>query len=208
MANEPTTRPSPARPHSTGSSAPTIRISTRGTNSPSGWRQTRPMPTPIIAWPDSEVTLRPMVEALSPACCFERRPRPVAAAGWRSRPASPCLRRSATDIGRTAADAGRNSTGPGEIRTSSLGGSGSAGPERRYQSTLTGFDRRHVRLDQGQIFLRLRRRRARPGRSSLRRPTLVDVGTVFEVSRDGQLDPRAGQRRRGDGRSGRRAAAD
>ena len=59
---------------------------------------------------------------------------------------------------------------------------GPAGHERRYPAQLAGFDRRTVRLEQGQVLLRLRD----PGRGQDRvfmpaTSKLVDVGTVFEV---------------------------
>jgi len=77
------------------------------------------------------------------------------------------------------------STAPGELRTVSLGGGDQLVMNGDTKLSLSGFDRRHVRLDQGQLFLRLVDKTK--DRIDLRAGDLrlVDIGTMFEVSRDG-----------------------
>lgn len=76
-------------------------------------------------------------------------------------------------------------TGPGEIRTIALGGQDELVMNGETKLELAGFDRRSVRLAQGQVLLRLRE----PGEDKIEVQTgdlrLVDIGTIFEVSRDG-----------------------
>jgi len=78
------------------------------------------------------------------------------------------------------------STAPGEIRTIALGGSDQLVMNGDTRIALTGFDRRTVHLEQGQVLLRLRD--AGQGKVELISGDLkmVDVGTVFEVARDGR----------------------
>ena len=77
------------------------------------------------------------------------------------------------------------STGPGEVRIVSLGGQDQLVMNGDTKLELAGWDRRTVQLGQGQVLLRLRE----PGQEKIELITgdlkLVDVGTVFEVSRDG-----------------------
>lgn len=79
-----------------------------------------------------------------------------------------------------------HSTGPGEIRIVSLGGQDKLVMNGNTRLELAGFDRRTVRLTQGQVLLRLND----PGQDKIELLSgdlrLVDVGTVFEVARDGQ----------------------
>lgn len=77
-------------------------------------------------------------------------------------------------------------TRPGQMRVIALGGQDQLIMNGETRLTLAGFDRRTVRLEQGQVLLRLRD----PGEEKMEVLTgdlrLVDVGTVFEVSRDGR----------------------
>ena len=77
------------------------------------------------------------------------------------------------------------STGPGEVRIVSLGGQDRLVMNGDTRVELAGMDRRTIRLEQGQVLLRLRD----PGQDKIELLSgdlrLVDVGTVFEVSRDG-----------------------
>ena len=78
------------------------------------------------------------------------------------------------------------STGPGEVRVVSLGGQDRLVMNGDTRVELAGLDHRTVRLEQGQVLLRLRD----PGQDKIELVSgdlkLVDVGTVFEVSRDGR----------------------
>jgi transmembrane sensor len=78
------------------------------------------------------------------------------------------------------------STGPGEMRVVELGGKDSLVMNGSTRIELAGWDRRNIRLDQGQVLLKLAD--SKRGMIELRSGdlTLVDVGTVFEVSRDRQ----------------------
>ena len=77
------------------------------------------------------------------------------------------------------------STGAGEVRTIALGGQDQLVMNGGTRLALSGWDRRTVRLEQGQVLLRLRD--AGQGKVELVSGDLhlVDVGTVFEVARDG-----------------------
>lgn len=76
------------------------------------------------------------------------------------------------------------STGAGEVRTVPLGGKDQLVLNGDTKIALSGWDRRTVRLDEGQVLLQLK-----GGEDNVRLVSgdlqLVDVGTVFEVSRDG-----------------------
>lgn len=78
------------------------------------------------------------------------------------------------------------STGPGEVRIVSLGGQDQLVMNGDTRLRLAGWDRRSVRLDQGQLLLRLRN----PDGGKIEVVSgdleLVDVGTVFEVLRTGR----------------------
>lgn len=136
---------------------------------------------------DSEITLRPVIEAVtvaehsSPAAPRNRSRARFAIA------ASVALLAAVTTtlVGPRLAPADY-STGPGELRTVALGGSDQLVMNGDTKVTLNGFDRRSVRLDQGQIFLRLTD--AGKGQVDVRSGDLrlVDVGTKFEVTRDGR----------------------
>ena len=78
-----------------------------------------------------------------------------------------------------------HSTGAGEVRTIALGGQDQLIMNGGTRLALSGWDRRTVRLEQGQVLLRLRD--AGQGKVELVSGDLhlIDVGTVFEVARDG-----------------------
>ena len=77
------------------------------------------------------------------------------------------------------------STGAGEVRTIALGGQDQLVMNGDTRLALSGWDRRTVKLEQGQVLLRLRD--AGQGKVELVSGDLhlIDVGTVFEVARDG-----------------------
>jgi len=77
------------------------------------------------------------------------------------------------------------STAPGEVRIVSLGGQDQLVMNGDTKLELAGLDRRTVRLEQGQVLLRLHDPKL--GKIHLQSGDLqlVDVGTVFEVSREG-----------------------
>lgn len=77
------------------------------------------------------------------------------------------------------------STAPGEIRTIALGDRDQLVMNGGTRLSLIGLDRRKVRLEQGQLLLRLREPGKGPVEVRAGDLTLVDVGTVFEVARDG-----------------------
>lgn len=78
------------------------------------------------------------------------------------------------------------STGPGEIRVVSLGGADQLVMNGDTRLALAGWDRRNVRLEQGQMLLRLKNSDGGKVEVLSGDLQLVDVGTVFEVSRDGR----------------------
>ena len=130
---------------------------------------------------DSELRLRPLLEA--------------APAGEKQRPARRGLAIAASVAGlaavATAIVAPRlmpvdYSTGPGEVRVVSLGGQDRLVMNGDTRVELAGFDHRTVRLEQGQVLLRLRDSGQDKVELVSGDLTLVDVGTVFEVSRDGK----------------------
>ena len=77
------------------------------------------------------------------------------------------------------------STGPGEVRVIALGGQDQLVMNGDTKLKLAGWDRRNVRLEQGQLLLRLHNRNGDQVEVTSGDLELVDVGTVFEVSRDG-----------------------
>lgn len=77
-------------------------------------------------------------------------------------------------------------TRPGQMRVIALGGQDQLIMNGETRLTLAGFDRRTVRLEQGQVLLRLRDRGEEKMEVLTGDLRLVDVGTVFEVSRDGR----------------------
>ena len=78
------------------------------------------------------------------------------------------------------------STGPGEVRIVSLGGEDRLVMNGSTRMELAGWDRRQIRLEQGQLLLQLHEAGEGKVQVTSGDLTLVDVGTVFEVSRDGQ----------------------
>ena len=77
------------------------------------------------------------------------------------------------------------STGPGEVRVVSLGGQDQLVLNGDTKLKLAGWDRRSVRLEQGQLLLRLHNPEGDRIEVVSGDLELVDVGTVFEVSRNG-----------------------
>lgn len=78
------------------------------------------------------------------------------------------------------------STGPGEVRIVSLGGRDQLVMNGDTRLQLAGWDRRNVRLEQGQLLLRLHNPDGDRVEVISGDLELVDVGTVFEVSRTGR----------------------
>ena len=78
------------------------------------------------------------------------------------------------------------STGPGEIRIVSLGGEDQLVMNGDTRLQLAGWDRRSVRLERGQLLLRLHNPHGDKVELISGDLELVDVGTVFEVSRVGR----------------------
>lgn len=77
------------------------------------------------------------------------------------------------------------STSPGEVRTVSLGGQDQLVMNGDTKLELAGLDRRTVRLEKGQVLLRLHDPKLGKIKLQSGDLQLVDVGTVFEVSREG-----------------------
>ena len=78
------------------------------------------------------------------------------------------------------------STGPGEVRIVSLGGRDQLVMNGDTRLQLAGWDRRNVHLEQGQLLLRLHNPDGDRVEVISGDLELVDVGTVFEVSRTGR----------------------
>ena len=76
-------------------------------------------------------------------------------------------------------------TGPGEVRIVSLGGRDQLVMNGDTRLQLAGWDRRSVRLEQGQLLLRLHNPAGEKVEVISGDLEMVDVGTVFEVSRTG-----------------------
>jgi len=132
---------------------------------------------------EGEERMRPFVGATPVADVVvpeRKRPRLALAAGIAF------LAAAATAIVAPRMMAVEYSTGPGEVRIVSLGGQDKLVMNGSTRLELAGFDRRTVRLAQGQVLLRLND----PGQDKIELLSgdlkLVDVGTVFEVARDGQ----------------------
>ena len=130
---------------------------------------------------DSELSMRPLVEGLPAEAAPARRSR----SGLAIAASVAALAGVTTAIVAPKLMPVDYRTGPGEVRVVSLGGQDRLVMNGDTRIELAGFDRRTVRLEQGQVLLRLRD----PGQDKVEvisgDLTLVDVGTVFEVSRDG-----------------------
>jgi transmembrane sensor len=129
----------------------------------------------------SEVELRPLVETVShpvEAARPSRRPWAIAAS-------VAILAAAGTAIVAPRLMTESYSTAPGETRIVALGGADQLVLNGDTKLTVAGWDRRDIRLEQGQVLLKLHD----TGRDKVELVsgdlTLVDVGTVFEVSRDG-----------------------
>lgn len=128
---------------------------------------------------DSELSMRPLLDA---APAEEKRP---ARRGMAIAASVAALAAVATAIVAPRLMPVDYSTGPGEVRVVSLGGQDRLVMNGDTRIELAGFDHRTVRLEQGQVLLRLRDRGQEKIELVSGDLTLVDVGTVFEVSRDG-----------------------
>ncbi len=131
----------------------------------------------------SEERMRPFVEAVPLPEVVEpvrNRPRLAIAAGVA------VLAAAATAIVAPRMMAEEYSTGPGVIRVVSLGGQDRLVMNGETRLELAGFDRRTVYLAEGQVLLDLKD----PSQDKIELLSgdlkLVDVGTVFEVARDGK----------------------
>lgn len=132
---------------------------------------------------DSEAEMRPLVEAVPTIEGPMRRPerrRLALVAGIA------VLAAAATAIVVPRLAPVDHSTGPGEVRVVSLGGQDQLVMNGDTRIELAGFDRRTVRLEQGQVLLRLRDAEEDKIELLAGDLRLVDIGTVFEVSRDGR----------------------
>ena len=78
------------------------------------------------------------------------------------------------------------SSAPGEVRVVTLGGKDELVMNGDTKVELAGWNRRSVRLEKGQLLLRLRNPEGNKVEVISGDLKLVDVGTVFEVSRDGR----------------------
>ena len=132
---------------------------------------------------ESEQRMRPLVEAMPVPDIVEaerKRPRFAIAAGIAA------LAAAAAAIVGPRMMAVEYASGPGEIRVVSLGGQDQLVMNGGTRLELAGFDRRTIRLSEGQVLLRL----SDPGQEKIELLSgdlkLVDVGTVFEVARDGR----------------------
>lgn len=130
----------------------------------------------------SEAEMRPFVEAVPapmPAARTSSRPRWAIAAGVAA------LAAAMTAIVAPRMMAVDYSTGPGEVRVVSLGGQDQLVMNGSTRLELAGLDRRTVRLAEGQVLLRLKDASKDKIELLSGDLKLVDVGTVFEVARDG-----------------------
>ena len=132
---------------------------------------------------DSEARMKPFVEALpasEPNVHSGKRPRWAIAAGVAA------LAAATTAIIAPKMMAVEYSTAPGEVRVVSLGGQDQLVMNGDTRLELAGFNRRTVRLTNGQVLLRLHDAGQEKIELLAGDLKLVDVGTVFEVARDGQ----------------------
>ena len=130
-----------------------------------------------------EADMLPLVEAVPPAAQPARRPerrRLALAAG------AAAFAALATAVIAPRMMPVDYSTGPGEVRIVSLGGQDQLVMNGDTRLELAGWDRRSVRLEQGQVLLRLQQANGDQIEVISGDLQLVDVGTVFEVSRDGR----------------------
>lgn len=133
----------------------------------------------------SEAELRPMVETVvTPGPAVSDRP--ARRQGWAVAAGVAFLAAVGTAVVAPRLMTQSHSTAPGETRVVSLGGDDQIVMNGDTRLTLAGWDRRDVTLEQGQVLLRLRDE----GKDKIELVsgdlTLIDVGTVFEVSRDGR----------------------
>lgn len=131
---------------------------------------------------DSELRMRPLIEEAPERDLPAQRP---ARRGMAIAASVAALAAVATAIVAPRLMPVDYSTGPGEVRIVSLGGQDQLVMNGDTRIALAGFDHRTIRLEQGQVLLRLRD----SGQDKVELISgdlkLIDVGTVFEVSRDG-----------------------
>lgn len=132
---------------------------------------------------ESEADLLPLVEA-SPV--VEERGRNPQRRGWAVAAGVAFLAAATTAIVAPRMMPVDYSTAPGEVRVVSLGGRDQLVLNGDTKLQLAGWDRRSVRLEQGQLLLRLHEPDGDKTEVISGDLELVDVGTVFEVSRDGR----------------------
>lgn len=128
----------------------------------------------------SEADLRPLIAAPPSRPLPERRDRSRWAVA-----ASVALFAVATAIVGPRLIADRYVTAPGETRIVSLGGTDRLVLNGDTRLAVGGWNGRDIRLEQGQVLLQLHDAGRGPVELASGDLTLVDVGTVFEVSRDG-----------------------
>jgi transmembrane sensor len=132
---------------------------------------------------ESEARLKPFVEAI-PAPDLDKNT--VNRPKWAIAARVAALAAVATAIVAPRMMAVEYSTGPGEVRVVSLGGQDQLVMNGDTKLELAGLERRTVRLAGGQVLLRLKD----PTKDKIELLSgdlkLVDVGTVFEVARDGR----------------------
>ena len=132
----------------------------------------------------SEEQLRPMVETLTAPQRVGVEPRPLRRR-WAVAASIAILAAAGTAVVAPRLMTQSYSTAPGETRIVALGGADQLVLNGDTKLTVGGWDGRDIKLEQGQLLLRLRD--AGKGKVELMSGDLklVDVGTVFEVSRDG-----------------------
>jgi transmembrane sensor len=133
----------------------------------------------------SETALRPLIEPAigvpQPAVEVQRSRRP-----WAIAASVAVLAAAGTAVVAPRLMTQSYSTAPGETRIVSLSGQDQLVMNGDTRLVLAGWDRRDIRLEQGQVLLRLRDQGKDKVELVSGDLTLVDVGTVFEVSRDGR----------------------
>lgn len=134
----------------------------------------------------SEAELRPIVETVIRTAEPVVVDRPASRRPWAVAAGIAFLAAAGTAIVAPRLMTQSYSTAPGETRIVSLGGQDQIVMNGDTRLTLAGWDGRDVRLEQGQVLLRLRDEGKGKVELVSGDLTLVDVGTVFEVSRDGR----------------------
>lgn len=133
----------------------------------------------------SEADLRPMVESLIRAKPQPVEPMRASRRPWAVAASVVFLAAAGTAVVAPRLIADSYSTAPGETRIVSLGGADQLVLNGDTRLSVAGWNGRNIKLERGQVLLKLHD----AGRGQVEVVsgdlTLVDVGTVFEVSRDG-----------------------